>query len=1012
MPALFRSCLPLTCLPLTCLMAAALFFSAASAASTASAASPHLNVVTVFIDDMGWSDLSCFGGDAVRTENIDRLAAEGLRFTNFYVNSPICSPSRVALTTGCYPQRFRISSYLSNRQANRNRGMAQWLDVDAPVLARELQHAGYATGHFGKWHMGGQRDVGEAPLIAQYGFDQSLTNFEGLGPRVLPLLDAYDGKPPRRHDLGSASLGQGPIRWEDRSVVTAAFVKDAIAFIDDAQANAKPFFVNIWPDDVHTPMFPPKVLRDETDGSKRALYYAVLEAMDRQLGQLFDRIAQDAELRGRTLILVASDNGPEPGAGQCDPLRGAKTMLYEGGIRSPLIVWGPGIVNPKAVGTTNETSVLAAFDLNRSVYTLTGTALPANADLDGENLASTLLGHATASRSRPICWRRPPDRPGTKEKPNPDLAIRDGRWKLTVRYDGSAPQLFDLHTDAGEKHDVALEHKKTTERLKDEVLRWNATLPADAGDPNFVSTANLESLPAKQFVNPIGEGADPWVVRDPNGDRYLWCFSAANRGIAIHTSDRLTSLGTPHVVWQAPETGPYAKEIWAPELHFLDGHWHIYFAASDGDNKHHLAYVLRSQTNDPLGEYDLHGPLATGAGPDSMSPNIWAIDMTVLEQDGKRYAIWSGWDAPGTDRQYLYIAPMKSPTELAGPRVLLTNHDDYLWERVEPVLSERGLNEGPQVFQAKGRTSVVYSCGASWLPTYKLGLLELKANADPLDPASWSKRPQPIFQSTASTYGVGHSCFVPSPDGSQWWHVFHAKQDRDPGWRRAIYVQPMRVGRRGFPIFGQPIKADEPLALPSGQEVSQAELPINAALSSYASLTHWNYYGHQQFSCIAHGGLQLGCVPDDPINGYRSGEKWLLDTALPTDYSATVTIDFLGAAQARDAGLLFRCSGPSVGYDAQRGYFAGLIPRTKLLVVGKTDGSRWEELARAPVSFDASQPQTLRVDVLGNDFQVFVNDNKTLEASDATYQTGSVGLRVVNTHAQFTNFHLRAINVR
>ncbi|MCL4195170.1 MAG: sulfatase-like hydrolase/transferase, partial [Thermoguttaceae bacterium] len=145
------------------------------------------NIVVIFIDDMGWGDLSCFGNTEVKTENLDRLAAEGIRFEQFYVISPICSPSRTAISTGQYPQRWRINSYLDNRRVNNRRGVAQWLAPEAPMLARSLHAAGYATGHFGKWHMGGQRDVGEAPLINQYGFDASLTNFEGLGDRVLPL---------------------------------------------------------------------------------------------------------------------------------------------------------------------------------------------------------------------------------------------------------------------------------------------------------------------------------------------------------------------------------------------------------------------------------------------------------------------------------------------------------------------------------------------------------------------------------------------------------------------------------------------------------------------------------------------------------------------------------------------------------------------------------------------------------------------------------------------------------
>ena len=123
------------------------------------------NVVLVFIDDMGWGDFSCFGNTEASTPNIDAMAEEGLRFHHFYVNSPICSPSRVAISTGQYPQRWKISSYLAFRQSNKKRGVANWLDPKAPMLPRYLKQAGYATGHFGKWHMGGQRNVNDAPAI-------------------------------------------------------------------------------------------------------------------------------------------------------------------------------------------------------------------------------------------------------------------------------------------------------------------------------------------------------------------------------------------------------------------------------------------------------------------------------------------------------------------------------------------------------------------------------------------------------------------------------------------------------------------------------------------------------------------------------------------------------------------------------------------------------------------------------------------------------------------------------
>ena len=130
-----------------------------------SASADKPNYVLVFIDDMGWGDFSCFGNKFASTPNIDRLAKEGIRFEQFYVNSPICSPSRAAISTGQYPQRWRITSYLSRRKHNEQRGMAQWLDPKAPMLARILKEDGYASGHFGKWHMGGQRDVDDAPFL-------------------------------------------------------------------------------------------------------------------------------------------------------------------------------------------------------------------------------------------------------------------------------------------------------------------------------------------------------------------------------------------------------------------------------------------------------------------------------------------------------------------------------------------------------------------------------------------------------------------------------------------------------------------------------------------------------------------------------------------------------------------------------------------------------------------------------------------------------------------------------
>lgn len=458
------------------------FIALAFALVVVAAAHARPNIVMVFIDDMGWGDFSCFGNKDARTPHVDRLAAEGLRFSQFYVNSPICSPSRAALTTGQYPHRWRITSFLNNRADNERRGVAQWLDPQAPVLARFLQQEGYATGHFGKWHLGGQRDVGEAPLITAYGFDESLTNFEGLGPRLLGLADAHDGQPVRRHSLNSEKLGRGPVIWYNRSRLTEGFTGAAIQFIEHAVAAGKPFYVNLWPDDVHSPFFPPAARRG--DGAKRTLYHAVLETMDTQLGVLFDHIRNSPALRSNTLVLVCSDNGHEPGAGSAGPFRGSKTTLYEGGIRSPLVVWGPGLIGADKAGTFNETSVFAAFDLAPSLLAVAGLAAPAGVAFDGENLADILLGRSQASRRAPLHWRRPPDRktwPQYGVPLQPDLAVREGDWKLLCDYDGSKPELYDLARDRGETTNLAARQPEVVRRLTTAALAWHRSMPPDNG---------------------------------------------------------------------------------------------------------------------------------------------------------------------------------------------------------------------------------------------------------------------------------------------------------------------------------------------------------------------------------------------------------------------------------------------------------------------------------------------------------------------------------------------------
>jgi len=447
--------------------------------ASAQAADARPNFVMVFIDDMGWGDLSSFGNKDAKTPNIDRLAGEGIRFGQFYVNSPICSPSRCALTTGQYPQRWRITSFLNNRADNERRGVANWLDPQAPTLPRMLKQAGYATGHFGKWHLGGQRDVADAPPISAYGFDETLTNFEGMGAKLLPLTLKPGDAEPGRIWADAERLG-GPVIWMQRSAITGGFVNAALSFMNRAASAGRPFYVNLWPDDVHGPWWPP--VAKWGDGSKRRLYLSVLEEADRQLGPLFDHIRGTPALRDNTLVLVCSDNGNEPGAGGGGPFRGHKATLHEGGIRSPLVAWGPGLIAKEKAGTKNDASVFSAFDLVPSLLAIAGVSRPPEAGFDGENVAPVLTGKSTASRGALLFWRRPPDRKTAYgSSPLPDLAAREGEWKFLCEFDGAKPELYHLATDPGETANVAARHPDVVARLTKAVLAWNEALPQDEG---------------------------------------------------------------------------------------------------------------------------------------------------------------------------------------------------------------------------------------------------------------------------------------------------------------------------------------------------------------------------------------------------------------------------------------------------------------------------------------------------------------------------------------------------
>jgi GH43 family beta-xylosidase len=513
--------------------------------------------------------------------------------------------------------------------------------------------------------------------------------------------------------------------------------------------------------------------------------------------------------------------------------------------------------------------------------------------------------------------------------------------------------------------------------------------------------ARAEDSQENCFANPICEQADPWITQ--HDGHYVACFSEGNRGISIHVSDRLSALGPKHVVWTVPRSGPCSLEVWAPEAHFIESHWCIYFAASDGQNRNHRVWVLQSAGEDPLGTYTLHGPLYTGDDPELKALNRWAIDLTQFELEGRRYAVWSGW--PGDeDVQYLYIAPMKDSLTMAAPRTRLCANGDFVWERVDESPAGRGLNEAPEVLQHGGRTFITYSCSGSWQPSYKIGLLQLKQGGNPLIAADWQKHAKPVFSSTPRTFGVGHNSFVKSPDGTEDWLVYHAKFDRREGWRRVVFAQRFAWDSNGLPVFGEPVPAGRPLPVPAGEKVQHFNGTRCFRFSGANDLDGWSYFGHHQFVDVRDGWLHLGRPQAHLVNDFRSGEKVVWQTGNWSNFNAHVKLQLLELTGK--AGLIFHVQAPAVGYNAQLGYFVGFSPASGRVELDLTDGTSSRELASALAPQPLPSELALGVTESGGHIQVSLQDRPIIECDDSTFSSGSVGLRVVDTHAAFSELNV------
>ena len=226
--------------------------------------------------------------------------------------------------------------------------------------------------------------------------------------------------------------------------------------------------------------------------------------------------------------------------------------------------------------------------------------------------------------------------------------------------------------------------------------------------------------------------------------------------------------------------------------------------------------VLKSVTEDAQGAYEDLGQLYTGDDLANRTNNRWAIDGTVLELNEQLYFVWSGW-VDQRDVQHLFIATMSDPATISSNRVKICPNDSYDWELVGESRSQRGLHEGPAFLHRNGRVFLIYSCSGSWQASYKLGMLSMRENANPMDPASWTKHPRPVFNSTDHVFGIGHCSFTTSTDGSEDWIIYHSKNSQKDGWDRSVHAQRFSWTVNGLPLFGAPIAPSEKVVVPAGR---------------------------------------------------------------------------------------------------------------------------------------------------------------------------------------------------
>ncbi|RYD79099.1 MAG: glycosyl hydrolase family 43, partial [Sphingobacteriales bacterium] len=279
---------------------------------------------------------------------------------------------------------------------------------------------------------------------------------------------------------------------------------------------------------------------------------------------------------------------------------------------------------------------------------------------------------------------------------------------------------------------------------------------------------------AQTFKNPLlTSGADPYSYFK---DGFYYYTQTSGNKIELWKVKSLSDLNeAPHkTIWKAPESGPYAKQIWAPEIMFIQGKWYAYFAADDGKNENHRMYVLENSSPDPMeGNWVFKGQITD-------ETNKWAIDADIAEINGKLYMVWSGWEGDVNRKQEIFIAQLKNPWTVEGKRFKISS-PQFEWEKHGDLNDPNNpphvdVNEGPQFLVHGNKVFVIYSASGCWTDFYALGMLSANLNSQLLNPDSWLKHNKPVFQTSAENgvYAPGHNSFFKSPDGTEDWILYHA----------------------------------------------------------------------------------------------------------------------------------------------------------------------------------------------------------------------------------------------